>query len=618
MDSVIIPTWPGIVTAALIAAFVIKYGLTARRLPRREKNAPFFTRCFPLTRGDIVPIVIIAAVAACLNYFALGDNSAPQSFHRFESVESVTLELERSADISGILFYTGLTAGEYELELSPDGESWSLQSNADETPAMGQETANLFKWRWAVLTFDTENVRYIRLTPSHSDMELGEIAVLGADSELIMLTCEAAPELIDEQDTVPDYPSYMNSMYFDEIYHGRTAYENIRSIDPYEISHPPLGKLIISIGISLFGMTPFGWRFMGATFGWLLVVLMYVFLKNMFGKTSVAVCGALLTVFDFMRYTQTRIATIDTYGVFFILLAYYFMYRFLTTPPEERFSRSMIPLGLCGLAFGLGCASKWIVVYAGAGLAILWVIHYIIMYKYAAEHPGFRFGKKLIGGILLSVVFFIAVPAAIYILSYIPYGIADGMTVGGGMLTDPKYYAIILDNQKYMLSYHSRLTSTHPYSSTWYQWVLDIRPILYYRSYLSGDRRSIITAFGNPVVWWGGIAAIVSAAAAIFRGRDGRALLITVGYAIQLIPWMIISRVVFVYHYFPCAMFLVMAEARIFDALIEENRKNLRLVIGFTALAGILFCLFFPVLTGIPASDKYMNLLRWLPGKWPI
>ena len=47
---------------------------------------------------------------------------------------------------------------------------------------------------------------------------------------------------------------------FDEIYHARTAYEHILGMKPYENSHPPLGKLFISLGILAFGMNPFGWR----------------------------------------------------------------------------------------------------------------------------------------------------------------------------------------------------------------------------------------------------------------------------------------------------------------------------------------------------------------------
>jgi len=50
---------------------------------------------------------------------------------------------------------------------------------------------------------------------------------------------------------VPETITYKNGTYFDEIYHARTAYENVVNVYPYEISHPPLGKLILSLGMKL-------------------------------------------------------------------------------------------------------------------------------------------------------------------------------------------------------------------------------------------------------------------------------------------------------------------------------------------------------------------------------
>ena len=44
--------------------------------------------------------------------------------------------------------------------------------------------------------------------------------------------------------------------------------------------------------------------------------LLYVFLKNLFGRTSIATCGTILLAADFMHLTQTRLATIDTYAFF--------------------------------------------------------------------------------------------------------------------------------------------------------------------------------------------------------------------------------------------------------------------------------------------------------------
>ena len=41
-------------------------------------------------------------------------------------------------------------------------------------------------------------------------------------------------ELIDEQDQISLNPSYYDSTYFDEIYHARTAYEQLKGYRIYE------------------------------------------------------------------------------------------------------------------------------------------------------------------------------------------------------------------------------------------------------------------------------------------------------------------------------------------------------------------------------------------------
>lgn len=42
-------------------------------------------------------------------------------------------------------------------------------------------------------------------------------------------------------------------MYFDEVYHARTAYELLAQREPYEWTHPPLAKEIMALGILAFG-----------------------------------------------------------------------------------------------------------------------------------------------------------------------------------------------------------------------------------------------------------------------------------------------------------------------------------------------------------------------------
>ena len=296
-----------------------------------------------------------------------------------------------------------------------------------------------------------------------------------------------------------------------------------------------------------------------------------------------------------MHFVQTRIATIDTYAVFFILL----MYLFVT---EGR----LRDLALCGLSFGLGAASKWTCFYAGAGLAVIWAV-WVIREARAGRLDLLGFVKNA----LFCVMFFILVPGLIYYLAYIPYGVAQGKT----NLLSRDYLNIVLDNQRYMFNYHSQLVATHPYSSHWYQWLLDIRPILYYLDYLADGRVVSFGAFVNPVLCWGGLLALFVLGFLTVVRRDRVSAYILLGYLAQLLPWVLVPRLTFAYHYFPCTIFLALALGRCFDIMERNVRYGKLYADGFAALSIAVFVLFFPVLAGIPIGKSILR--SWLP-TWPF
>ena len=444
-------------------------------------------------------------------------------------------------------------------------------------------------------------------------LELGELALFDHNGTRVS-TNDSAEPLLDEQDTVPDAISWFNSAYFDEIYHPRTALEHIEGVSPYEISHPPLGKLILGLGIRLFGMTPFGWRFMGTLFGVAMLPLLYVFLKNLFGRTAVAACGTVLLAADFMHLTQTRIGTIDTYGVFFILLMYYFLYRYLTLPAGAPFRKCALPLFLSGLFWGIGAASKWTVIYGCVGLALL---YFIGLYQKLRDWPREERHARTAWTFRLlafSVLCFALIPAVIYVLSYYPYAQAKGDTSLSGWL------GVMWENQKYMFSYHKGVVDTHPYSSRWYQWILDIRPILYYLDSSLPGYTTRFGAFLNPVVCWGGLLAMIAVAVRMVQRRCGKALFILVGYLSQLAPWFLIGRITFAYHYFPSVIFLILALCYVFHDLAErEDAVRWKpAVYALTGGAAVLYAMFYPVLVGITVPTWYTTcFLRWFPS-WPF
>lgn len=586
----------------------------------------FSGKRYPMEKKDALPLILITILYGVTAFWGLGDMTAPQTFWQANSENySVTVNLGREEEITQVMYYTGLYTGGYDIEFSLDGKAWSKAIPEDEEAdyAMSQKHSELFKWRYADLGGISWKAQYVRITARKIPLELGELAFYGKDGQLLdaanfTYALPGAGALFDEQDVIPDHPDYLNSAYFDEIYHARTAYEHLTNVYPYEVSHPPLGKIIIMLGIKLFGMTPFGWRFMGTLFGVLMLPFLYILLKNMFGKTPIAVCGTLLFAFDFMHFVQTRIATIDTYGVFFILLSYLFMYRYITCDNNAPFSKTAPSLFLSGLFWGIGCATKWTVVYAGAGLAVLYAASLILRgrryYRECRLHEFWNFLIKTLG---FSVLSFIIVPVTIYCLSYIPYGLAKGMTLKDGMLWNPDFYKIIWDNQVFMLTYHQGVTAAHPYASKWWMWLVDARPILYYLEYM-GNYKSSFGAFNNPLVSWGGLLAMIFMALRIKKKRNHTALFILIGYLSQLLPWVLISRVTFAYHYFPSTLFLVLAISCVFNDLYDRNVQYRKLVYGFTVFALGLFIMFYPELTGLVTTKNYSYyFLKWFPS-WPF
>ena len=93
-----------------------------------------------------------------------------------------------------------------------------------------------FSWTSVELYADAGEVFHITV----ENAQLFELAFRDADGALVPVTGGGA--LFDEQDAVPEAISQLNSMYFDEIYHGRTGYEQLHRLPVYETTHPPLGK----------------------------------------------------------------------------------------------------------------------------------------------------------------------------------------------------------------------------------------------------------------------------------------------------------------------------------------------------------------------------------------
>ena len=576
-----------------------------------------------ITKFDIIAMLVITAVYGGIALYDLGDMKAPETETMITS-SPATIDLGADTEISKLRYFLGAYNLDETRELGIDYISADGENVKTDTVSEGA----VFYWNESEADV---TARYITLWTDAENLSIKEMGVIGTDGTYV--TPQNAADgsiaaMFDEQTLIPERATFRNGTYFDEIYHARTAYEFIHHSQIYEWTHPPLGKLIIALGIMIFGMCPFGWRIAGTVVGIIMVPVIYLFAKRFFKRSWLAAVTCILFAFDFMHFAQTRIATIDVYVTFFIILMYYFMYRYTQMSfYDTPLKKTLAPLALCGISMGLGIASKWTGVYAGAGLAVIFfcvLIRRYNEYRYALTDPtgetnGISHGYVIknfkpcaVKTIVWCCIFFVAVPIVIYCLSYIPYMMTPS---GNGLKT-------VTENMRSMYTYHSKtvLGSTHPYSSLWYQWPLMYRPIWYYSGTVSDGLKEGISSFGNPAVWWTGIAAFAYMVYRAVLKRDKNAVFLIIAYLAQLVPWIPVSRLTFIYHYFPSVPFVVLMIgyslcAFYAEAVTEQGKKTVMYSsFAYAALAVVLFMMFYPVLSGHACTPEYVShWLRWFP-----
>lgn len=609
-----------------------------------------------LKKRDFAIMAALTLVYSAVAFVHLGTTKAPQTGYVSTAAgETVVLDLGENQEDFHLYYYGGISDTQFTVATSVDGVTYTEEIGAF------FDRGECFKWlALREPTYNADGVvagasggmlalngRYIRLTFDGAGSALWEVAAVDGNGHaipVVSIAAEGAVEgraadpntLIDEQDTVPEKPTYENSMYFDEIYHARTGYEHAHSLYTYETTHPPLGKVFMSWCIDLMGMTPFAWRFAGTLTGILMIPAIYLLAMQLMKRTRWAALCALLLTADCMHFTQTRIATIDSFPVLFMMVMFLFMARWMQMSfYHQKFWKTLVPLFFSGAFMGLAIASKWIGCYGAVGLAVLFFSRFITLYRqsiYAKAHrdenPAFAraadsFVQKGAATLAACVVFFVIVPVVIYCLSYIPY-----LSAYGEVKLNLKTLERIWNAQVTMFEYHKNLVATHYFSSPWYEWPLIIKPMWYYSAaFPEMGKASTIMAFGNPAVWWTGFVAILFVLGysayrnalpmlRVTRGRDDeydRAMpIIAVGFLSAYLPWVLVSRLTFIYHYFASVPFIILATAQGLRYLERRNKKlSCGLTIALCVAAVALFIAFYPYASGLEVSREWLAKMNW-------
>lgn len=335
------------------------------------------------------------------------------------------------------------------------------------------------------------------------------------------------------------------------------------------VVHPPVGKWIIALGEGLFGLHPFGWRFMMAVLGTLSVLMLCRIGRRLFRSTALGCLAGGLMAVDGLHFVMSRTALLDLALMFWVLAAFGALLvdrdktraRLAARLPRrdteagpgtgdvltDALVGDRAGLGwrpwrlLAGLCLGLGFATKWNGLYMLAAFGILTVLWDMGARRTAgAARP---FVAVLRKDALPAFVSLPIVALGTYVASW-----SGWFATSGGYFRDwadkqgaagswaawlPGPLRSLWHYEHEVYEFHVNLTSGHTYQSNPWSWLVLGRPVSYFyespkagkdgcTDQAEGCAREVL-ALGTPLLWWVGCLALLYVLYRWFFRRDWRA-----------------------------------------------------------------------------------------------
>jgi dolichyl-phosphate-mannose--protein O-mannosyl transferase len=78
------------------------------------------------------------------------------------------------------------------------------------------------------------------------------------------------------------------------------------------------------------------------------------------------------------------------------------------------------------------------------------------------------------------------------------------------------------------------------------------------------------------------------------------------------LPWVLVSRIAFIYHFFPVLPFVMLSIVYVLKSMSEKYRGWCYIAYIYLAGVAVLFVVFYPALSGMEVSQGYIEHLKWL------
>jgi dolichyl-phosphate-mannose--protein O-mannosyl transferase len=175
-------------------------------------------------------------------------------------------------------------------------------------------------------------------------------------------------------------------------------------------------------------------------------------------------------------------------------------------------------------------------------------------------------------------------------------------------------------------TFHNGLSTSHPWESGPWTWLVNGRPILLWNPQgltdASGDQViRYILMVGTPTLWLAFAPALAWAAWRIVARRDPAAVLVAVMVAAGWGTWFLNpERTMFVFYTAPVLPFFVLAVVLVLQDVLGRpgappwrRTAGLAAVSGYVAVVAGTFAFFYPVLAGLPLSHAEWVTRMWFP-----
>ncbi|MBR2617213.1 MAG: phospholipid carrier-dependent glycosyltransferase, partial [Clostridia bacterium] len=451
----------------------------------------------------------------------------------------------------------------------------------------------------------------------------------------------------------------MNSIIFDEYYFARSAFDYLNGEAPYlEVSHPPLGKILLAVGIGVFGMNTFGMRIMPALFTLATMFVVYALGKRLLKNSKTAgFIFALLFALSGMNISMGRIGTTDAFLTFFLVLSFYYMLVFLQNGinRKHRFL-SFVPLVLSGVFFGMAASVKWSGITAGIGLFVMFALFFAKLVLggvkkvkalasgaetvadgesvLAADVAANEEKKEVIKDSVFAVVFagvgFIVLGFAMYLLSYLIAGSSYCVYTN-----TTNVFKAFWENQKYIMNFHTGNMAGDDNTSGWWGWPINFQAACFAVDDMGKYER--VLCMGNMIAFAFSLIALIYIVVEMCivkfskkANEEDKAFVnyvkkpfwfLLIAFAACYLPFMFIKRPMYPYSFLTASVFYVSFLA-LFLCAVLETKKNVIgrgflkgktvggvMVVTAITLVTVCFLMFYPGFAGLPVPYKLARVL---------